>query len=56
MKKLNVLALAAVLAFGLTACGSGENGGNNAAENNAPANNTAAAENNQAKDKAAEVA
>lgn len=56
MKKLNVLALAAVLAFGLTACGSGENGGNNAAANNAPANNTAAAENNQAEDKAAEVA
>ncbi|WP_068454173.1 rhodanese-like domain-containing protein [Aedoeadaptatus pacaensis] len=56
MKKLNVLALAAVLAFGLTACGSGDNSGNNAAANNAAANNTAAAENNQAEDKAADVA
>lgn len=56
MKKLNVLALAAVLAFGLTACGSGDNGGNNAAANNAAANNTAAAENNKAEDKAADVA
>lgn len=56
MEKLNVLALAAVLAFGLTACGSGDNSGNNAAANNAAANNTAAAENNQAEDKAADVA
>lgn len=48
--------MAAVLALGLTACGSGANSGDNAAKNNAAANNTAAAENNKAEDKKAEVA
>ncbi|MDY3118464.1 MAG: rhodanese-like domain-containing protein [Peptoniphilus sp.] len=51
MKKLNVLALAAVLTFGLTACGSKTDTADNAAANK-PANNAAAA-NNKTEDKTA---
>ncbi|MCM3748182.1 sulfate ABC transporter substrate-binding protein [Paenibacillus pasadenensis] len=42
LRKLPVLLLTASLAFGLTACGSGNNSSNNASPTNAPSENTAA--------------